>query len=137
MATYYNPQDVFLAAYPAVAGMEFANGLISPPTRIDFTIGTDQNAIDTINAAAAVFDWVPLTPPNTQGFVAAIEGDSSLTSILELLMPFYAAIENYTIDPQVIKTAWAELKVTYSSQLTPAIVQTIEGYASANRMPLT
>lgn len=137
MPTYYHPDITFMKLYSTVVSLSFGGDPGLQPTRIDFSPGTDQSMIDTINSAAAEFDWVPLTPPDIPGLVAAIENDPSLTNILELIIPFYAAIENYTINPQVIKTAWVELKITYSSQLTPDIVSTIEGYAISNRMPLT
>jgi hypothetical protein len=137
MATYYNPVLIFQSANPSVVSLEFANGETNPPTRIDFVEGTSSDTQQTVLTAAVAFDWVPLPPTNTNGFVTAIENDATLANVLALLMPFYAAIESYESDPQAIKTAWAQLKAQYSSELTSDIVTTVEGYAIINNMPLT
>lgn len=139
MAIYYDPIGTFIQTYQAdgLAGMSFGNGPATAPTQIRFATGTSQANQDIVNNAAASWDWTVLPTPNPNGFVSAITTDSTLTSILFLLMPYYAAIQNYIIAPAAIKTAWASLKSAYPAQLTSGIVTTVEGYATANNIPLT
>ena len=136
MATYYNPILIFNLSNPSVIGMSFPTAN-EAPTRIDFAPGTSSGTQNTVTSAAASWDWAPLPIPNPTGFVAAITADNTLSNILYLLMPYYAAILSYATAPAAIKGVWAQLKTVYSAQLTSGIVSTIEGYATANNMPLT
>lgn len=134
MTTYYNPKDVFYNQHSALGlvGMEFETDETVVPSRLDFADNTSQQNIDLVTAAATSWDWAPLPTPDPNGFVENITADNSLIAVLYLLMPYYAAIQNYALAPAAIKAVWAQIKI----QLPPNLVTTIEGYAVKYNMPL-
>lgn len=138
MATYYDPRTEFYSAYKTsgLAGMEFADEN-SAPSRIDFITETSADNIALVLTAAQDWDWMPIVKPDPQGFVSALAANENLIPVLFLLMPYYAAILDYEVHPQSIKTVWTQVKDVYSSQLTSDIITTIESYATQYNMPFT
>lgn len=74
---------------------------------------------------------------NIQGFINAIMADNTLTSAAAVLQSYLTAVWSYPNNPVLAKQIWALLQQQYPDQLTPQIVSTVEGYATANGIPLT
>ena len=132
------PVIVFTDGTTPVNILWTASSNINPPDICyDFT-PTDNDWVpshysNTGNSYAYTPPTAPAPGPNPIGFTNAIEADSTLTSLLSTLAPFYAAIGNYESSPQTIKTIWSQI----SPSLPSSAVTTIEGYAANNNMPLT
>jgi hypothetical protein len=116
--------------------------ITAPDVCYDFT-PTNNDTIPshyTNTGSSYSYSYTPSTPPvlpNPAGFISALVSDTTIQPLFYLLAPYHSVILSYGVNASAVQLLWSQLCTQYSAQLTSSIQATIEGYATANNMPLT